>query len=67
WGFVPPLGDYKYFVYMSIDDRVFVPPSDVTRIRWGHTGGVPSPAEVSRARASRASASAEADEPAEVP
>ncbi|MQM18448.1 hypothetical protein Taro_051441 [Colocasia esculenta] len=29
--FIPPLGDYKYFVYMSIDDGVFVPPSDVTR------------------------------------
>ncbi|MQL96551.1 hypothetical protein Taro_029233 [Colocasia esculenta] len=31
WGFIPPLGDYKYFVYMSVDDGVFVPPSDVTR------------------------------------
>ncbi|MQM18339.1 hypothetical protein Taro_051328 [Colocasia esculenta] len=28
--FIPPLGDYKYFVYMSVDDGVFVPPSDVT-------------------------------------
>ncbi|MQL78644.1 hypothetical protein Taro_011077 [Colocasia esculenta] len=29
--FVPPLGDYKHFVYMGVNDGVFVPPSDVTR------------------------------------
>ncbi|MQL97448.1 hypothetical protein Taro_030142 [Colocasia esculenta] len=79
-------------MYMDVDDRVFVPSSDVymnlntrldecrfmtpedlnmrlnvCRFMGGHTGGVPSPAEVSRARASRASASAEAErEPARV-
>ncbi|MQL78647.1 hypothetical protein Taro_011074 [Colocasia esculenta] len=29
--FVPPLGDYKHFVYMGVNDGVFVPLSDVTR------------------------------------
>ncbi|MQM15085.1 hypothetical protein Taro_048021 [Colocasia esculenta] len=32
WGFVPPLGDYKHFVYMSVDDGVFVPPSVYDRV-----------------------------------